>query len=114
MEQGVQNGSVTRQRIVRTEEQILKLLEEYEKSGFTANEFAEVSDIHEATFYSWLRKYPRSGSEEVKRFATIEVTKFDEAKFTDKKRAEYAIEQYQKLYAIEKYCRKNNLSFDER
>jgi len=40
--------------------------------------------------------------------------KFYEAKFTDKKRAEYAIERYQKLYAIEKYCRENHLSFDER
>jgi len=74
MEQGVQNGSVARQRIVRTEEQILGILEEYEKSGFTAKEFAEVSDIHEATFYSWLRKYPKGGCDEVKGFATIEVT----------------------------------------
>lgn len=40
--------------------------------------------------------------------------KFQEAKFTDKKRGEYAIEQYQRLYAIEKHCRENNLSFDER
>jgi transposase len=40
--------------------------------------------------------------------------KFYEAKFTDKKRAEYVIGQYERLYAIEKYCRENNLSFDER
>lgn len=40
--------------------------------------------------------------------------KFDEAKFTDKKRAAYAIEQYQRLYLIEDFCRENSLSFDER
>lgn len=64
------NASGQRQRIVRTEEQILNLLEEFEKSGFTAKEFCEVSDIHEATFYSWQRKYPK---DDVKGFATIEV-----------------------------------------
>ena len=40
--------------------------------------------------------------------------KFYEAKFTDKQRAEYAIEQYQRLYLIEQHCRDNHLSFDER
>ena len=40
--------------------------------------------------------------------------KFDEAKFTDKARAMHVIEQYAKLYAIEKHCKENNLSFDER
>jgi transposase len=40
--------------------------------------------------------------------------KFDEAKFTDRKRAEHVIGLYGKLYAVEKYCRENNLSFDER
>src|ERR1700730_6190176 len=72
-QQNVQNGSVTRQRIVRTEDQILNLLEEYEKSGFTAKEFCEVGEIHEGTFYSWQRKYPKGGAEEVKGFTTIEV-----------------------------------------
>jgi hypothetical protein len=40
--------------------------------------------------------------------------KFDEAKFTDKKRAAYAIEQYQRLYLIEDFCRESSPSFDER
>jgi transposase len=40
--------------------------------------------------------------------------KFDEAKFTDKARAEHVLEAYRKLYAIEKYCSENSLSFDER
>jgi transposase-like protein len=74
MEQGVQNGNVTRQRVVRTEEQILGLLEEYEKSGFTLKEYAEICEIHETTLYSWLRKYRKGGDEEQKGFATIEVT----------------------------------------
>jgi hypothetical protein len=68
------NGSVVKQRIVRTEEQILAILEEYEKSGFTQKEFCEVSDINEVTFYSWLKKYrSKTTGEEVKGFATIEV-----------------------------------------
>jgi hypothetical protein len=66
------NGSVVKQRIVRTEEQILAILEEYEKSGFTQKEFCEVSDINEVTFYSWLKKY-RPKQDDVKGFATIEV-----------------------------------------
>jgi len=39
--------------------------------------------------------------------------KFHEAKFTDKKRAEYVIEQYAKLYGIEKHCADNNLRIKE-
>jgi transposase len=39
--------------------------------------------------------------------------KFDEAKFTDKKRADHVIALYGKLYAAEKYCKENSLSFDE-
>lgn len=66
------SGSVVRQRIVRTEEQILSILDEYEKSGFTQKEFCEVSDINEVTFYSWLKKY-RAKQDDVKGFATIEV-----------------------------------------
>jgi transposase len=40
--------------------------------------------------------------------------KFHEAKFTDRKRAEHALELYGKLYGIESYCREQNLSFDDR
>ena len=60
------SGIIAKQRIVRTEEQILSILEEYEKSGFTQKDFCEVSDINEVTFYSWLKKYRP-------KFATIEV-----------------------------------------
>jgi len=41
----------------RSEEEILKHLNEQEQSGFTVKEYCEVSDINEATFYSWLKKY---------------------------------------------------------
>jgi hypothetical protein len=71
------NGNVARQRIVRTEEQILSILDEYERSGFTQKEFCEVSDINEVTFYSWLKKY-RPKQDDVKGFATIEVVKHPE------------------------------------
>lgn len=40
--------------------------------------------------------------------------KFDEAKFTDKKRAEHALMLYSKLYGVESYCKEMNLSLDER
>jgi transposase len=39
---------------------------------------------------------------------------FTDAAFTDKERAHYAIRQYEKLYTIERHCRENNYSFDER
>ena len=68
----VVNGTV-RPRAVRTEEQIFGLLEEYEASGYTVKEFCEVSDLNEATFYSWLRKYRLRVEEEPKGFAPIEV-----------------------------------------
>lgn len=74
MEQN-QNGNGVRQRIVRSEAEILFILEEYDKSGYTQKEFCEVSDINEMTFYSWLKKYrPKTVVDEVKGFATIEVT----------------------------------------
>jgi hypothetical protein len=74
------SGNAARQRIVRNEEQILSILDEYEKSGFTQKEFCEVSDINEVTFYSWLKKY-RPKQDDVKGFATIEVVKRPEMNF---------------------------------
>lgn len=40
----------------RSEEEILRHLEEQERSGFTIKEYCEVSDIVEQTFYSWVKK----------------------------------------------------------
>jgi transposase-like protein len=62
-----------RSRAVRTEDQILSLLEEHETSGYTVREFCEISELNEATFYSWLRKYRSREGEELKGFAQIEV-----------------------------------------
>jgi hypothetical protein len=68
------NTGVVRQRIVRTEEQILAILEEYEASGFSPKEYCEIGEINEATFYSWIRKYRSKGeAEEPTGFAAIEV-----------------------------------------
>lgn len=69
-----QNNLAARQRIVRTEEQILSILEEYDSSGFTPKEFAELSDINDATFYSWLKKYRSKPEEkEIKGFVKMEI-----------------------------------------
>ena len=73
MEPQVQNGQQARQRIVRSEEQILSILEEFEKSGFTQKEYCELSDINEMTFYSWLKKYRKTNGEEPKGFTAVEV-----------------------------------------
>ena len=74
MEQNNQGVNAGKLRTVRSEEQILGILEEFEKSGFTAKEYCAVSDINEATFYSWMKRYRSKPDEEVKGFATIEVT----------------------------------------
>src|SRR6476660_3142230 len=73
MEPQVHNGQQARQRIVRTEEQILSILDEFDKSGFTQKEYCELSDINEVTFYSWMKKYRRTNGEEPKGFAAVEV-----------------------------------------
>lgn len=72
MEQVVQNNTAVRTRTVRSEDQILKLLEEYDASGFSVKDFCEVSDINEATFYTWIKKYRSKPDDEVG-FAPIEV-----------------------------------------
>lgn len=71
MEQATNAAAVKPTRIHRTEEEIQKHLSEQEQSGFTVKEYCEVSDINEATFYSWLKRY-RSKPEEAG-FAPIEV-----------------------------------------
>ena len=67
------NGSVVaKQRIHRSEEEILKHLSDQEESGFTPKEYAEMYDINEATFNSWIKKY-RKSEEEPKGFTSIEI-----------------------------------------
>jgi len=48
-------------------------LEEFEVSGYTVKEFCEISDLNEATFYSWLRKYRHRTDVEIEGFAAVEV-----------------------------------------
>jgi hypothetical protein len=73
LEQNNHGVSIGKVRTVRLEEQILVILEEFEKSGFTAKEYCAITDINEATFYSWMKKYRSKPEEDVKGFATIEV-----------------------------------------
>lgn len=74
MEQRMQNDAAAGKRTVRTEEQILSILDEFDRSGFTVKDFCEVSDINEATFYSWIKKYRSKPEDDVKGFAAIEIT----------------------------------------
>jgi transposase len=40
--------------------------------------------------------------------------KFEQALFTSKDKSEYALEQYRRLYAVEKHCKEQSLGFDQR
>jgi hypothetical protein len=73
MEQNNQSVGAGKVRTIRSEEQVLAILEEFEKSGFTAKEYCAISELNETTFYSWLRKYRQRSEEEIKGFATVEV-----------------------------------------
>lgn len=73
MEQNSQSVGTGKVWTVRSDQQVLALLEELEASGYTVKEFCEISDLNEATFYSWLRKYRQRAEEEIKGFAVVEV-----------------------------------------
>lgn len=72
MEQNQQSAGNGKTILRRSEEEIMKLLDEQEKSGYTVKEYCELYDIVEQTFYSWIRKY-RNKQEEQGGFASIEV-----------------------------------------
>jgi transposase-like protein len=64
----------------RSEEEILKLLNEQEQSGLSVKEYCEMFDIVEQTFYGWAKRYRSKGVEDAKDqaavsggFASIEV-----------------------------------------
>jgi transposase-like protein len=58
MEQNQNFGSASsKQSIQRIEQDILRMIEEYAKSGFSVKNFCEVSDVSETTFHAWLKKY---------------------------------------------------------
>jgi hypothetical protein len=65
MEQNNLSVGGAKVRTVRSEEQVLTILEEFEKSGFTAKEYCAISELNETTFYSWLRKYRQRSEEEI-------------------------------------------------
>lgn len=80
MEQANATGSaVIKQRIHRSEEEILKHLSDQEESGFSVSDYCQMYDIIEQTFYSWIKKY-RKSEEEEKGFTTIEIVASKEAK----------------------------------
>jgi len=72
MEQQQVAGSV-KSSTRRSEEEILKHLEDQEKSGFAVKDYCEMYDIVEQTFYSWIKRYRNRSDDEVKGFATIEL-----------------------------------------
>lgn len=64
----------------RSEEEILKYLNEQEQSGLTVKEYCDMYDIVEQTFYGWIKRYRGKVAEDVKDlaseprgFASIEV-----------------------------------------
>ena len=42
----------------RTEDEIRVLMERFDKEGIKVNDFCELHNISDATFYNWRRKYP--------------------------------------------------------
>jgi transposase-like protein len=79
MEQANANGSAVKQRIHRSEEEILKHLSDQEESEFSVKEYCEMFDINEQTFNSWIKKHRRSEEDE-KGFTTIEIIPSRDAK----------------------------------
>lgn len=58
-----------------TEEQILKLLDEYFESGYTVPEYCFLQEnIDEPTFHGWIMKYkPEAKVASVEKFVTVEL-----------------------------------------
>lgn len=48
----------------RSEEEILKYLNEQEQSALTVKEYCEMYDIAEPTFYGWVKRYRSKPAEE--------------------------------------------------
>lgn len=72
MEQANANGSaVVRQRIHRSEEEILKHLSDQEESDISVKDYCEMFDINDQTFNSWVKKY--RSKEEEKGFSQLQL-----------------------------------------
>jgi transposase-like protein len=57
----------------RSEEEILKYLNEQEQSGLTVKEYCDMYDIVEQTFYGWVKRYRSKAAEDVKDLASSPV-----------------------------------------
>ena len=62
-------------RIVRSDEEILTLLDEFDKSNLSIKEFCELSDISEATYYNWKNKFRKFDKKnDAPGFATLQIS----------------------------------------
>ena len=84
-------------------------------------DFCEVSDINEATFdilhTDGLNVYEHFAKRPGIIHANCNVLargKFEQALFTSKEKAEYVLEQYRRLYAVEKHSKEKSINFDQR
>ncbi len=68
----MEQQTVGKSMVRRSEEEILKHLSDQEQSDFSVKEYCEMFDILEQTFYSWLKKH-RNKDEEAGGFTSIEV-----------------------------------------
>lgn len=66
--------SIRSTRIIRSDEEVLALLDEFDKSNLSVKEFCELSDISEATYYNWKNKFKRSDRKiEATGFTTLQI-----------------------------------------
>ncbi len=71
MEPNTSNATARKQR---TPEEIIKLLEDYEKSeGISVREYCDMIGISDATFYNWQKKYGEPAGPETD-FIPLELT----------------------------------------
>jgi transposase-like protein len=67
--------TLTRSRIVRSDDEITSLLDDYEKSNLSVKEFCELSDISEATYYNWRNRFRKNDKKhDAPGFAKLQVT----------------------------------------
>jgi hypothetical protein len=66
--------TTTRPRVVRSDEEIMSLLDEFENSQLSVKEFCELSDISEATYYNWKNRFRKIDKKpDASGFATLQV-----------------------------------------
>jgi hypothetical protein len=61
-------------RIIRSDEEVLALLDEFDKSNLSVKEFCELSDISEATYYNWKNRFRKTDKKnDPPGFATLHI-----------------------------------------